>query len=94
MSGWTHYAIPKGLYTEEQIPHTTVKRTLRRGSQGADVAELQAELNARGFDCGAVDGIFGKGTERAVKAFQQDRNLAVDGIVGPSTRAALQFSLL
>ena len=93
MSKWTHYAIPKGLYTEEQIPHTTVKRTLRRGSQGADVAELQAELNARGFNCGTVDGVFGKGTEKAVKAFQSASCLLADGIVGRKTWAALEAEI-
>ena len=90
MSGWTHYAIPKGLYREEDIPKSTVRRTLRRGSQGDDVAELQEMLNARGYDCGKVDGIFGKGTEAAVKAFQRDNGLTVDGVVGRNTWAALE----
>jgi hypothetical protein len=90
MSGWTHYAIPKGLYRVEDIPKTTVRRTLRRGSQGDDVAELQTMLNARGYDCGKVDGIFGKGTEAAVKAFQRDNGLDADGVVGRKTWAALE----
>ena len=89
MSGWTHYAIPKGLYREDEIPKSTVRRTLRRGSQGDDVAELQTMLNARGYSCGKVDGIFGKGTESAVKAFQKANGLTVDGVVGRATWAAL-----
>ena len=88
MSGWTHYAIPVGLYDE--IPGGSVRRTLKRGSQGEDVRELQEILNARGFDCGKVDGVFGKATESAVKAFQKSNGLTVDGIVGRATWAVLE----
>lgn len=93
MSGWTHYAIPVGLYREEDIPKETVKRTLRRGSQGEDVKELQSALNARGFDCGAVDGVFGKATEAAVKALQRACGLSADGVVGRQTWAALEAKI-
>lgn len=89
MSGWTHYGIPAGLYTADQIPASTVRRTLRRGSQGEDVRELQNALNARGYNCGTADGIFGKATESAVKAFQKANGLTVDGVVGRATWAAL-----
>jgi N-acetylmuramoyl-L-alanine amidase len=50
---------------------------------GDDVAELQRSLNALGFDAGNVDGIFGPDTLRAVLEFQQNRNMAEDGIAGP-----------
>lgn len=50
---------------------------------GEDVASLQHDLNALGFDAGLVDGIFGAETLRAVLAFQQNRRLPEDGIVGP-----------
>lgn len=59
------------------------------GSRGEDVKTLQAQLNALGYDCGAVDGIFGAKTYNAVVKFQKDRGLAVDGIVGKNTWAAL-----
>lgn len=52
---------------------------LKNGSQGSDVKLLQEFLNLD------ADGIFGKGTEAAVKAFQQANGLTVDGIVGAST---------
>jgi hypothetical protein len=52
---------------------------LKIGSRGSDVKELQEFLNI------TADGIFGKGTEEAVKKFQSTNNLAVDGIVGPAT---------
>ena len=94
MSGWTHYAIPKGLYREDEIPASTVKRTLRRGSQGDDVRELQETLNARGYDCGTADGVFGKKTEAAVKAFQAANGLTADGVVGRKTWAALEAEVI
>lgn len=63
--------------------------TLRRGSTGDAVRRLQTALTAAGFDPGPVDGIFGSRTDGAVRAFQGARGLAVDGIVGPLTWAAL-----
>lgn len=50
--------------------------------RGDDVAELQRALNALGFECGKVDGIFGAGTMSAVLDFQDNRGMVVDGIVG------------
>ena len=96
---WTHYAIPAGLYTAEEIaaagkpepekPTEDVVFNLRRGSKGSEVTKLQAALNAQGYDCGAADGIFGLKTEMAVRAFQADNGLAVDGIAGKATQEAL-----
>lgn len=63
--------------------------TLRKGSKGDAVKELQTLLNAHGFNCGAVDGIFGKNTLAAVREFQKANGLALDGVVGPKTWAAL-----
>jgi lysozyme len=58
-------------------------RTLRNGSRGADVKELQRRLGV------GADGIFGRDTEAAVRTFQQRKGLGVDGVVGPRTAAAL-----
>lgn len=63
--------------------------TLRSGSRGEEVRQLQQALAAAGFSPGAIDGIYGPATERAVRAFQQAKGLAVDGIAGPQTWAAL-----
>jgi hypothetical protein len=52
---------------------------------GEDVRSLQVALNALGFAAGAVDGIFGAFAERAVRDFQANTGIAVDGIVGPDT---------
>ena len=58
--------------------------SLKRGSKGAKVKELQTKLNKVGNNL-VVDGSFGSATEKAVKEFQKKYNLAVDGIVGPNT---------
>ena len=96
--GWTHYAIPAGLYTAEEIkmagkPDTNkaenVPPTLRKGRRGDDVKKLQETLNAMGYDCGTADGIFGAKTEIAVRSFQQANGLAADGIAGKNTLALL-----
>ena len=59
------------------------------GSRGDAVRKLQELLNALGYDCGSVDGIFGSKTKAAVLAFQKANGLGVDGIVGPLTWAKL-----
>jgi hypothetical protein len=52
---------------------------------GADVRVLQEALSVLGFACGAIDGIFGTFTERAVREFQLNSGLPADGIAGPET---------
>ena len=63
--------------------------TLRLGSRGTAVVDLQRRLGAAGFSAGSADGIFGSQTDAAVRAFQRARGLGVDGVVGPLTWAAL-----
>lgn len=70
----------------------TISGILKKGSRGAAVSELQTKLKNKGFYSGAIDGIFGTGTENAVKAFQKANGLAADGIVGSKTLAALNQS--
>ncbi|MCX7780066.1 MAG: peptidoglycan-binding protein [Negativicutes bacterium] len=65
------------------------ERTLRMGSIGEDVKELQAALKKAGMYNGKIDGIFGKNTEKAVAAWQQAKQLTVDGIAGEKTLAML-----
>jgi lysozyme len=59
------------------------------GSEGEWVVRLQELLSGHGFDPGGHDGIFGPGTDAAVRAFQQSRGLRDDGVVGPKTWQAL-----
>ncbi|HYH96066.1 peptidoglycan-binding protein [Hyalangium sp.] len=63
--------------------------TLRQGSQGASVTQLQNLLRSKGHNI-AADGDFGPKTTAAVKSFQASRGLAADGVVGPQTWAALR----
>ncbi|MEO8713751.1 MAG: peptidoglycan-binding protein [Acetobacteraceae bacterium] len=62
--------------------------TLHRGLDGDDVIRLQTALRDQGIQV-AIDGVFGPGTEAAVRQFQADNDLVADGIVGPATWAAL-----
>jgi uncharacterized protein (TIGR02594 family) len=54
--------------------------------------ELQAALKARGFDPGPIDGVIGRNSIAAIRAFQAANGLTVDGIAGPATRAKLAAS--
>ena len=67
---------------------------LIKGARGDQVIELQKLLAAQGFYKGAVDGIFGRGTEAAVLAFQRAKGLDADGKVGAKTWAALRPNVL
>ncbi|MEC2071323.1 C40 family peptidase [Alkalihalophilus marmarensis] len=67
----------------------TSSATLRAGSRGAAVTNLQQQLRNHGHFSSAVDGVFGPLTERAVRSFQSARGLSVDGIAGPQTFSAL-----
>lgn len=66
-------------------------KTLRIGSKGADVMTLQTALyNACHYGL-TVDGVFGRKTEAAVKAFQKSEGLSVDGIAGAKTWSKLGY---
>lgn len=65
---------------------------LRRGSSGDAVSDLQLALSAAGYALQA-DGRFDERTEAALRRFQRDRGLAVDGIAGPRTLSALGDTL-
>ena len=61
----------------------------KKGSSGATVREIQTRLKNWGYYSGAVDGIYGSQTEKAVRYFQSTNGLSVDGQVGDKTLAAL-----
>ena len=65
--------------------------TLKNGSTGSNVKEVQKALQAAGYDVGSAgaDGIYGKKTAAAVKQYQKDNGLAVDGIAGVKTLTSL-----
>ncbi|MCL6106123.1 MAG: N-acetylmuramoyl-L-alanine amidase [Actinobacteria bacterium] len=62
-------------------------RTLKFGDRGKEVLDVQSRLSSLGYDVGTdgVDGLFGADTRSAVKRFQQNSGLLVDGIVGENT---------
>lgn len=62
------------------------------GSRGNEVRQIQTRLKELGYNPGTIDGIYGTNTQNAVKAFQRDKGLSVDGIAGPKTLKALGIS--
>lgn len=73
------YRIAMQALTGDVPPRAPISTTLKRGSKGAAVKELQKALGI------TSDGDFGPGTESAVKAWQTKNGLVSDGIVGPNT---------
>lgn len=81
---------PAATVTPSAKPETGLPE-LSRGSKGNTVKALQILLIGYGYSCGSygVDGDFGSGTDKAVKAYQKDAGLDADGVVGPKTWAKL-----
>jgi len=78
--------------TTSTIPtpsNITFVSDLKLGSTGAEVRSLQSKLKSLKFYTGKIDGGYGAGTEKAVKAFQKAHKLPQTGGVGPKTRALL-----
>jgi peptidoglycan hydrolase-like protein with peptidoglycan-binding domain len=74
--------------SSSSTPPTTT--TLRFGSRGAQVEQLQQKLKDKGFYTYTITGQFGSITETAVRNFQRANNLQVDGIAGPQTLSRLE----
>ncbi|MBR5345093.1 MAG: peptidoglycan-binding protein [Clostridia bacterium] len=70
-------------------PSPTPVETLRKGSKGEAVRQLQQQLKTLGYYSGTVDGDYGDGTVAAVKAFQKANRLTDDGVAGEKTQKAL-----
>ena len=68
--------------------------TLKRGSISNYVCIAQDDLNTLGFNTGGLDGIFGIKTDEAVRNYQRQVGLVVDGIVGCNTWRSLQNSVI
>ncbi|MGD1714051.1 peptidoglycan-binding domain-containing protein [Dapis sp. BLCC M172] len=65
------------------------QKNISQGARGAEVWAVQRRLQARGFNPGAVDSVFGARTTKAVKAFQKSAGFSVTGIVDEATWKAL-----
>lgn len=74
-----------GLGTAEPGASPTAEPALKRGSSGERVTALQQKLKNLGYYTGTVDGDYGDGTVKAVKAFQSRNGLTADGVAGEAT---------
>ena len=96
---WTHWGLP-ACVDESYVAPVEPKKpseedkypTLKKGSKGADVVKLQTALMKKGYALPkyGADGSFGAETLSAVKIFQKDRGLTIDGVVGQKTWEALE----
>ena len=78
--------------TKKVNPYPVPSHNISRGAMGNDVKWLQWELVNKGYSVGSagIDGICGNATLSAIKKFQSDNRLAVDGIVGNQTKAKMR----
>ncbi|SCG81779.1 Spore cortex-lytic enzyme SCLE [Proteiniborus sp. DW1] len=81
------YSVQTRKYSELQ------QGNLYWGSRGEKVRQVQSRLKEWGYLAGAVDGIYGADTYRAVRRFQRSHGLNEDGVVGPATARAIGISL-
>lgn len=84
------YAYPysNSIITTGGVCEVTLNQ-LNKGDKGNEVKALQILLNGYGYSCGAADGVFGSKTLTAVKNFQKEKDISVDGIVGTNTWSKL-----
>ena len=75
------------------LPLAADAAALKKGSRGDEVVTLQKKLKQWGYYDGAVDGVFGTATQKAVQFFQRKNGLTADGVVGTKTAAALGMTL-
>lgn len=87
---WGQLAAVDYSGVEPDVVMVDTAKTLRKGDSGLTVTWLQEMLLAAGYELGKADSVFGAKTEAAVRAFQRDSGLAVDGIAGKLTIAALR----
>ena len=86
------YAARPDWYKEEKYVLTRELKYTNPMMRGEDVEKVQERLNELGYNCGDVDGIFGKKTEIASKNFKQDAGLSYKtGNIGKKTAKALGF---
>lgn len=93
---WSHYALLSPYWAERDGVDMSDDVTLRRGSIGDAVRQVQTALMALGYDVGRntqADGKFGPATEAGVKAFQRDYGLPQTGSWGTAEAQALDAGL-
>lgn len=65
--------------------------TNQTDSDSKVIKKVQMALNDLGYDCGKADGVLGSKTKKAIKTFQKDNNLTVDGKIGKQVKKALNI---
>lgn len=81
-----------GTIAAVQSGDDSVSTLSKMGSRGDEVRRIQQKLKSMGYYTGSVDGIYGSQTQNAVRKFQRDNGLTVDGIAGPKTLSYLGIS--
>lgn len=79
----------RDLKAGKRANHLLNEGVTREGHSGWEVFQMQLMLREAGYDI-ATDALFGRGTEKALKQFQRDAGLSVDGYFGPNTQKALE----
>ena len=74
------------------LVQTAWAASYKKGSTGSVVSQIQTKLSAWGYYSGSVDGVYGSGTEAAVKSFQKKNGLTADGIAVKQTLSAMGIS--
>ena len=87
--GWDVYGRPPYFTDDAGNYKSRVLKLQSPYMRGDDVKELQTALKAKGVTPGTLDGVFGPMTEKAVRAFQANAGLTVDGKAGQKTFQAL-----
>ena len=81
-----------GTIAAVQSGDDSISTLSKMGSRGDEVRRIQQKLKNWGYYTGSVDGIYGSQTQNAVRKFQRDNGLTVDGIAGPKTLSYLGIS--
>lgn len=75
--------------TETRSSSSKIKTQVKSNCSKSTVKKVQKALNDLGYDCGKADGICGKKTQKALKKYQKDNGLTVDGKIGKQVKKAL-----
>lgn len=86
-----HVAVAVSRTVSTNSGTTVAKNYLSKGDSGSEVSTMQKMLIKVGYSCGAAgaDGDFGSGTDEALRKFQKENGLTVDGQYGPNSKAKL-----
>src|SRR5699024_2871652 len=77
-------------FNDENRVHAFSDQVIHQGASGEDVIELQARLQYLGFYNGKIDGVFGWVTYWALRNFQYEFDMEIDGMAGQATKQKLE----